>query len=487
VLGHNPLSELPLSTVTTAAAPAVDKVCSFIKTSPQQCTAAGMAGYGLIFIASAIISSFTPPVNAAEYHYGTHQAVTLDSGIRGSSTFKYFHPAIVAAVQTGVEVLTTPQRIDTLQAQVFTTWTTPQPFDALQGSIYRTLIQQFIAPPKRPYITTQAEWPRLAPSSFKITTPYLPSAPPVVSYPPVNPRYQYGTHQLHQLQSNNRISFVIPWQIQLYEPYFISLDTIGERDEDYSLRPSSVFHQRPAEGAPYVPPSDRPVTIQTLPQQYANDQGSVYRRQLNALAATLAARDWSNYTLPQTFQVRNDSKVFYQPPTSVQPSRRYWLNGTLPQSQQLYELNRSKVSSRNAANLPNIPIANVYVDLVGIEVNIYQGTLRPEVKKHVGRIVTEPKLIGAIAQLTPPFDFSLSLDAGETLLTARVTSTVYTGVDPTPSAIRSGSPVIDGNRVEQVMRGGVEGCVYDLLCTVTTSLGQTLQQATYFYIEPNLP
>ena len=105
----------------------------------------------------------------------------------------------------------------------------------------------------------------------------------------------------------------------------------------------------------------------------------------------------------------------------------------------------------------------------------------------MGRIVTEPKFIGATAQLAPPFDFSRGLDAEETLLTASVVATVYSGIDSNPAAIRSGAPVINGNKVEQMMKGGREGCVYELLCTVTTSLGQTLQQSTYFYIEPNLP
>ena len=645
--------------------PSIIDAGSPLITAPQQCTAREFTGYGLVLIASAIISSFTPPVNAAEYHYGTHQAAVHDAGTRGSFTFHYPHAGTVVADQPFAGILTTPQVASNLQPQVFKanvaaltpppnrpttwtspqpfgvdqgrvertqvqllipppnraktpwtlpqpydvqqgsfygplaeaivsppnrpqTWTTPQPFDALQGSIYHTLIQQFIdppnrpefvtnpqtpeqvysglfkawqyvtvqdpplrgsittqaefpqnapssvrgdvaqyapvqptptgtsfeygsheawirqqdnrssvwynpprsadSPPQRPYITTAAEFPRLAPSSFKVVNPeWVPPAPPPPSYPPVNPRYQYGTHQLHHLQSSNRISLVIPWQISIYEFYFISQEPIGERNEDYSLRPSSVFHQRPAEGIPPVPLDDLPVTIRTLPQPYVNLQGQVYRQQLNALLETLTIRDLASFTLPQTFQARNDSQVYHQPPVGVQPPVHYWLNGTLPQSTQLYEVNRSRVSTQNAALLPNIPVANVYVDLTGIEVNIYQGTLRPEVKKYVGRIVTEPKLIGATSQLEPPFDFSLYMDAGETLLTATVVSSVYSGVDPTPSAIRSGSPVIDGNRVDQMMRGGVEGCVYELLCTATTSLGQTLQQSTYFYVEPHLP
>ena len=404
-----------------------------------------------------------------------------------------------------------------------TSWTAPQQYGVDQGSVYHTLIQQFIAPPNRPktwtigqeYVNLESSVTKyfLEPSTVTNYPPTNPEyrygthrlevlqsnnrssvwyAPPVVTppatvYPPVNPRYEYGTHQLHVLQSNNRISTVIPWQSRTFELYFISLGTIGERDEDLSLRPSSVFIQIPEEAAPPAPFDDQPKTIQTSPQPYENAQGQVYRQQLNAQLETLTVRDQGSFTLPQTFQTRNDSQVYHHPPPTAEPSKRYWHVGTLPQSTQLYQVNPSWVSVANAVLLPSIPITNVFVDLVGIEIDIYQGTLTPEVKKFVGRIVTEPKLIGATTQLEPPFNFSLSMDSGETLLSATVVSTVYSGVDANPSAIRKGAPVIDGNRVDQMMRGGVEGCVYELLCTAHTSFGQTLQQTTYFYVEPHLP
>lgn len=84
------------------------------------------------------------------------------------------------------------------------------------------------------------------------------------------------------------------------------------------------------------------------------------------------------------------------------------------------------------------------------------------------------------------FDFTSWLAAGETLLTAVCTATVYSGTDASPSSLISGSASISGAKVTQLITGGVEGVVYDLLCTVTTSLGQTLQLAGFIAAVPAL-
>ena len=106
---------------------------------------------------------------------------------------------------------------------------------------------------------------------------------------------------------------------------------------------------------------------------------------------------------------------------------------------------------------------------------------------NVGRVVTEPKYVAAIELLSPPFNFANHISSGETIIAAQITASVYSGVDPSPSSILSGSAIIDGTKVNQMMRVGVVGCVYELLCSVLTSHNQTLQQTTYFYVEPNLP
>jgi hypothetical protein len=123
-----------------------------------------------------------------------------------------------------------------------------------------------------------------------------------------------------------------------------------------------------------------------------------------------------------------------------------------------------------------------------MEIGFYQGTMTPKRRKHVGRIVTEPKYQGETAELVPPFNFSNWMDASETIVTYGITVSVYSGVDPLPSIIKSGAPWVENRtEVHQLFTGGVLGCVYELLCEVITSAGQTLQQTTYFYIEPELP
>lgn len=80
------------------------------------------------------------------------------------------------------------------------------------------------------------------------------------------------------------------------------------------------------------------------------------------------------------------------------------------------------------------------------------------------------------------FDFLSEMAIGETISTKVVTATVYSGVDANPSAIISGAASSSGTIVTQLITGGVVGAIYDLLCTITTSLGQTLTQAAYLAI-----
>lgn len=80
------------------------------------------------------------------------------------------------------------------------------------------------------------------------------------------------------------------------------------------------------------------------------------------------------------------------------------------------------------------------------------------------------------------FDFTSNLAVAETISTQEVTATVYSGTDANPSAIISGSASASGAEVSQKITAGTLGVVYTLLCTITTSLGQTLTQAGYLAI-----
>lgn len=84
-----------------------------------------------------------------------------------------------------------------------------------------------------------------------------------------------------------------------------------------------------------------------------------------------------------------------------------------------------------------------------------------------------PKLVGETKAYT--FDFSSQLGVGVTLSSPTVTATVYSGTDSSPSSIVSGSASAAGAVVTQKITAGTLGVIYELLCQVTTSDGQTLQ------------
>lgn len=73
-----------------------------------------------------------------------------------------------------------------------------------------------------------------------------------------------------------------------------------------------------------------------------------------------------------------------------------------------------------------------------------------------------------------PFDFTSSLSAAVTLVSATCTASVYSGNDASPSALLSGSPTVSGNVATQLTTGGVSGTIYSLLCKGTLSDGQQL-------------
>ncbi len=83
------------------------------------------------------------------------------------------------------------------------------------------------------------------------------------------------------------------------------------------------------------------------------------------------------------------------------------------------------------------------------------------------------------------FDFTSQIAVGETLSTAVVTATTYSGTDASPSAIVSGSASISGAQVTQAITAGTLGVVYLLTCTVTTSLSQTLTLNAFLPVIPD--
>jgi len=102
----------------------------------------------------------------------------------------------------------------------------------------------------------------------------------------------------------------------------------------------------------------------------------------------------------------------------------------------------------------------------------------------MSRSILPPKQQGATK--TIPFDFTSDLAIAETISTQVVTAAVYSGTDATPSGIISGVASASGKTVSQKITGGVVGVIYQLLCTITTSLGQTITQSAFLTVIPDV-
>ena len=100
----------------------------------------------------------------------------------------------------------------------------------------------------------------------------------------------------------------------------------------------------------------------------------------------------------------------------------------------------------------------------------------------MSRITLEGKLSSETR--TESFDFTSRLAASETISTASVAATVYSGTDASPSSIISGAASISGAQVTQKLTGGVEGVTYSLTCTANTSTSQVLKLQAFLTIVP---
>ncbi len=101
------------------------------------------------------------------------------------------------------------------------------------------------------------------------------------------------------------------------------------------------------------------------------------------------------------------------------------------------------------------------------------------------RVILPAKKLGETVFIA--IDFISKLGVGETIIGAVCTCTVYTGNDPNPSAVISGVAQVSGTIVDQLVRGGVLGTIYEILAKATTSLGQTVELSGFLAIVPDLP
>lgn len=95
------------------------------------------------------------------------------------------------------------------------------------------------------------------------------------------------------------------------------------------------------------------------------------------------------------------------------------------------------------------------------------------------------KLAGETKPIT--FDFSDVLASGETISTQGVAATVYSGTDASPSSLISGSATASGAVVTQKVTAGTLGVIYELTCTITTSLSNTFLQVGLLAVVPKEP
>lgn len=85
------------------------------------------------------------------------------------------------------------------------------------------------------------------------------------------------------------------------------------------------------------------------------------------------------------------------------------------------------------------------------------------------------------------FDFTSELPEGETIVSAEVTITTYSGTDAAPDDLVSGVATISGAQVTQLLTGGTLGVLYYAECSVVLSDDQELVQAGYVAVVQPVP
>jgi hypothetical protein len=85
------------------------------------------------------------------------------------------------------------------------------------------------------------------------------------------------------------------------------------------------------------------------------------------------------------------------------------------------------------------------------------------------------------------FDYSSDLTSGETISSTVVSCSVWSGTDPTPASLISGSATTSGALVKQLFTGGLAGVIYFVRVLATTSLGQVLPKAGYLAVVATQP
>jgi hypothetical protein len=104
------------------------------------------------------------------------------------------------------------------------------------------------------------------------------------------------------------------------------------------------------------------------------------------------------------------------------------------------------------------------------------------------RAIVPPKHQNETVRLPPlGFSFREFLAANETLVpdSASVRANVWSGTDISPDSLIQGSATVTGDIVTQLVTGGVSGTIYNLTCTVSTSLAQVLSLSCFLAVIPD--
>lgn len=81
--------------------------------------------------------------------------------------------------------------------------------------------------------------------------------------------------------------------------------------------------------------------------------------------------------------------------------------------------------------------------------------------------------------------FADLLEAGETITSVSVLVSIFTGEDPDPTHILDGSPTVTGTLVEQTVKLGVPGVIYQLVFLATTDQDNVYERECRLAIRPN--
>jgi hypothetical protein len=100
------------------------------------------------------------------------------------------------------------------------------------------------------------------------------------------------------------------------------------------------------------------------------------------------------------------------------------------------------------------------------------------------RVELAPKLLSEVGPRV--VDFISKVPATETIVSCTTTASVWSGNDPSPSAIIGGNSV-SGTQVTQLFSGGVAGTIYLIDFLASTSISHTYKLSGYLAVVPDAP